>query len=84
MEMKFPYISMEKRQHLRFFLGVISPSKEPFMLGQNPTNGGLPQDSLFYYFPMQVYSVMIYDRALTELEIKKNYEIHKMRFEIEQ
>ena len=40
-------------------------------------------DDYGYFFIGEVYSVRIYNRTLTEAEIKQNYEIDKERFNIE-
>ena len=55
-----------------------------FAIGTNPsgTSEGLPDNAA--RTNLEVYSVRIYNRALTEEEIKHNYEIDEQRFKIEQ
>ena len=48
------------------------------MLGTNPS-GSLPGSNL-YFFNGAIYSVRMYNRALTEQEVKNNHEVDRLRF----
>ena len=48
------------------------------MLGTNPS-GSLPGSNL-YFFNGAIYSVRMYNRVLTEQEVKNNHEVDRLRF----
>lgn len=54
------------------------PSNTNFVLGADPSGTSASGS----YTPMKVYSVRIYNRALTDEETQQNYEIDKQRFNI--
>ena len=60
--------------------GNITNSALHLLIGGNPSPGnGVDSNSLVNFY---VYSVRIYNRALTEEEVKNNYEVDKARFGI--
>ena len=65
--------------------GKIDPSEARMAIGANPspsTGTGIETDERIVPLNGKVYSARIYDRALTENEIKKNYELDSERFGI--
>lgn len=55
-------------------------TNEIFLLGADPA-GGIANGC---YLDGQIYSIRLYNRALTDKEINKNYKIYKTRFDIEE
>ena len=58
--------------------GKVNLSSMPLTLGCNPegSNSGME------YFKGKIYAVRVYDRALSDEEKNKNYEIDQQRFDI--
>lgn len=70
----FTYCNADKKDDVAISNSLGWKSNE-FYIGRPTSNN--------YYFEGKIYSVRIYNRALTEQEIQQNYQIDKVRFGIE-
>ena len=77
------YISLFKnnnKANSELIEGTIKPTNNTIMvLGANP-NGNVVEGN---YFNGTIYSVRIYNRALTDDEVMQNYKIDKMLYGVE-
>ena len=72
---------MEIKLQKTILLGNITRHPQTVMaLGCNPINN----TSEMEFFNGRIYDAQIYNRALTEDEIRQNYEIDKVRFNIQE
>ena len=54
---------------------IITTSRAPFGIGGNPS-----QSSMDWYNNVELENVLIYDRALTQEEVARNYQVDLIRY----
>lgn len=73
------FINGEKKEEKAITGKIKNPANNTIMaIGADPSG----EKAMGEFLDMNVYSTRIYDRALTEKEVKNNYEIDKARFGI--
>ncbi|MDD3341113.1 MAG: prepilin-type N-terminal cleavage/methylation domain-containing protein [Bacilli bacterium] len=80
----FAYLNGDKKYNQAISAALGFYDEEIFIgKGHRATSAtGVPYPDQYYPFDGRIYSVRVYDRALTDAEVKQNYDLDKKRFNL--